>query len=32
MNQYLPWALIFVGILILAATVIYWRLRYIESD
>jgi hypothetical protein len=32
MNQYLAWALILVGILILAATIIYCRLGYIESD
>jgi hypothetical protein len=32
MNQYLPWLLILVGIVALAAAVIYWRMSYIESD
>lgn len=32
MNQYLPWLLILVGVLVVAAAVIYWRMSYIESD
>jgi hypothetical protein len=32
MNQYLPWALILVGIFVLAAAAIYRRVSYIESD
>jgi hypothetical protein len=32
MDQYLPWLLIVVGVLALAAAVIYWRMCYVESD
>jgi hypothetical protein len=32
MNDYLPWLLISVRILILAAAAIYWRMSYVESD
>jgi hypothetical protein len=32
MTQYFPWLLIGVGILVLAAVVIYWRMSYVESD
>jgi hypothetical protein len=32
MNQYLPWLLILVGVLVVAAAVIYWRMSYVESD
>jgi len=32
MDQYLPWLLIIVGILAVAAAVIYWRMSYVESD
>jgi hypothetical protein len=32
MNQYLPWLLIVVGVLALAAALIYWRMSYVESD
>jgi len=32
MDPYLPWLLIFAGILALAAAAIYWRMSYVESD
>jgi hypothetical protein len=30
--QYVPWLLILVGILVIAAVMIYWRISYVESD
>jgi hypothetical protein len=32
MDQYLPWVLIAVGVLAVAAMAIYWRMSYVESD